>query len=407
VAHLDSATTQKAWFGEDGTSVTRRTLVLIILLLLIPGTGGVLLYQQLSRPDPNRVATVRRGDIEATIGALGRVQPGRQIDISSRVSGTIQYIAVIEGQQVAEGDLLLELDARDQENAVAQAERNLRVRRALLEDALHAPDASDIDLARARLRRATAQRLNAQRDYDEIADEPDAESSDEAVALEIAKLEYEIARAEFDRVMEGTPEVQLERLRADVEEAEAALRRAQENMQNMQLRAPFAGTLLRINARVGENVHGFTPLVVLADLTEMMVRAEIDEIDVAAAAEGQKVYVRLDALPGQELEGRITRLMPGFSDARGTTTYAAIVELEDHDLPLRPGMGANLTIVTQTISDTLLVSRRAVRQAGRYHIVRVLDGRRERDVVVTVGLSNDTEIEILSGLESGQTVLLE
>jgi HlyD family secretion protein len=377
------------------------------VVTIIVVIGGLLAYRALSRPNAARMATVQAGTIDATIGALGRVQPRWQIDLSTRVSGTVRQVAVREGQEVQQGDLLLELDSRDQENAIAQAERSLRVRQAQLDDALRAPGAPAIELARARLRRATAQRLNAQKDYDEIADEPDAESSDEALALEVAKLEYEIARAEFDRVMEGTPDVQLERLRADVQEAEAAVRRAREALENTRLVAPFDGTVLRVNTRVGENVHGFTPLVVLADLSDMLIRAEIDEIDVAGAAEGQRVKIRLDAFPGEELVGHIATLMPAATDIRGTTTYAAIIELEEHMLPVRPGMGANLVIVTQTMEGALLVPRRAVRQVGRYQVVRVYDGRVERDIVVTTGLSSDAEIEILSGLEAGQTVLLE
>ena len=106
------------------------------------------------------------------------------------------------------------------------------------------------------------------------------------------------------------------------------------------------------------------------------------------------------------LAGRIARLLPGISETRGATTYEAIVEFDGESLPLRPGMGANLVIVTETVEDTLLVPHRAIRQAGRFRVARVRTGRTVDDVIVTTGLSNETEIEILSGLQEGQTVML-
>ena len=385
----------------------RRKGLLVISLLIAALAIGAAYYYLRPKPAGERIAIVRRGTIEASVDALGRVQPKRQLTLSTRAGGKVKRILVERGQKVREGELLLELDAQEYEAAIEQAERNLRVCRLQLEEALQAPDSASIELARAKLRRATALRLKAQKDYDKIANQPDAESSDEALALEAAKLEYEIAKAEFERIMQGTPKLQLERLRADVQNAEMALRQAKEQREQTRLYAPFAGTIMSIEPKVGENVYGFSPLIRLADLSQLEVLAEIDELDIPHVAEGQEVQIRLDAFPLHNLRGKITRLSPGTSETRGTTTYEAIVEFDAESLPIRPGMNANLTIITRVAENVLLVPRRAIRQVGRYQVVKVLIGSQTKDVVVVTGLSNDTEMEILSGLSEGQAVLLD
>ncbi|MFH1085474.1 MAG: efflux RND transporter periplasmic adaptor subunit [Chloroflexota bacterium] len=358
------------------------------------------------RPPANVVA-VRRGEIAATISALGRVAPVRTANLSPRAGGTLARLTVREGDRVEAGRVLAELDGAEQRAAVAQAERSLALRERQWREALAAPSADEIALARARLRRATAARLVAQRDYDEIAKEPDAESSDEALALEAAKLELEVAQAEFDRVLRGLSDLERARLETDVELARLALREAQRRLDETRVVAPFAGTVLRVLAREGENVGGYGPLMVLADLTRLEIRAEISELDIPAVAEGQAVTIRLDAFPGAELTGAVARVLPGASDARGATLYEAVIALPETDLALRPGMGANLTIITRKVPDTLLVPRRALRQVGRHQVARILTGRRSTEVVVTTGLSNEVEIQVLSGLDEGQRLLVD
>lgn len=386
----------------------RKRALVITFAIIVLAITGVLAYRYLVQSvDTGKTAVVRRGTIGASVTTLGRVQPKRQLSLSTRASGKVKSILVREGDLVSAGALILELDAPGYADAVEQAERSVKIRKMQLEEALKAPDSASIDLARARLRVATAARLKAQKDYDKIAAKPDAEKSDEALKLETAKLEYDVAKAEFDRTLKGASELQIERLRADLREAETALKQAREQLAYTRIEAPFTGTIMAIDARLGENVHGFSPLVRLADLSQLQIRAEIDEIDIPAVAVGQSVQIRLDAFPAQTLKGRVERIMPGVSEARGMTTYGALVDFENTSLPIRPGMGANLVITTQTVENALLIPKRAVRQAGRHKVVRVLVGRQQAEVVITTGLSNESEIEVLSGLQEGQVVLLD
>ncbi len=385
----------------------RRSFYVGISIVLVAASLGVLAYRTLRHgTDPANTAPVHRGSIQASVEALGRVQPQRELDLSLRVGGKVKSVMVQEGQKVEAGTLLLEVESQEAQEAVAQAGRALDIRRAQLEQALQAPDSSTIALARARLQRATAARQKAQDDYDAVAADPGAESSDEALALETAKLEYQVAQAEYDRTLEGTPKLDIERYQADVQEAELAWQQAQQHLEDTRLYAPFAGTIMHLDAQVGGNVPGYNPLIRLADLSHLEISAEIDELDVPMVAEGQQVTMRLDAFPTETLEGKVTRLLPGASETRGTTTYQASIDYTDRGLPIRPGMGANLTIITQAAENALLIPKRAVRQVGRHQVVRVLVGSQPQEVIVQTGLSNDQEIQILSGLDEGQVVLL-
>jgi len=379
---------------------------LVLGILLVGGALGGFFWYRHAHP-PADMVPVRRGTIEATVSALGQVAPHRQVQLSTQTSGRVAKIWVQVGDQVQEGQLLLNLEDKSYQEALALAERTLDLQKKRLQQALQAPSEEQIRLARAKLLRATAARRKAQRDYDKIAQKPDAESSEEALALEEAKVAYEVAKAEFDQLMKGTPSLELEQLRNAVARAEMELREAKRQLEATRIYAPFTGTIMRIAPQPGENVYGFTPLIWLADLSTLEIHAEIDETDVGEVAIGQPVRIHLDAFPERDLSGKVISLAPGPSGTKGITTYQAIISLERTDLPLRPGMGASLTISTRSIENALLVPRRAVHQIGRDSVVYIREGKRRRAVVVTIGLSNESEVQILAGVKEGQMVFID
>ena len=384
----------------------KRRLGWLVILLLVAGGAGWLIYRATRPRSLGTTATVYRGTIGTSLDALGTVQVQREMDVSALVSGRVQRIAVAVGDQVISGTLLLELVNPDAQDTLAQAESALSLRQLELEEALKAPDQATLDLAVARLRQATVMRQRAQQDYDAIQDEPNAETSDEAVALEAAKLDYETAQAQYDSAMQGTSDLQLEQLRANLADAQRTLERSRQRVAQLRVYAPMDGTVMQINPQVGENVYAYNALVQIADLTGLEVRADINELDVPAVAAGQSATFSLDAFPGESFAGQVVSLLPGPSTTRGMTTYVAVIAFDPGEHNVRPGMGANVTITTQTVEDVLLIPRGAVRTVGSSQVVSVAENGRATDIVVITGLSGTDEVQVISGLEEGQEVLV-
>jgi HlyD family secretion protein len=203
---------------------------------------------------------------------------------------------------------------------------------------------------------------------------------------------------------------------AAVIRAEAALKQAQREVEQAALKAPFSGTIARIDMRVGESA-GSNAIIVLTDLSSLHVDVPVDELDVALIDPGQPVRITLDALPDAEISGTVTNVAPiATRSDQGTTSYEVTIELDADTAGVLPGMTAVAQIITQQKSDALLVPRRAVQSEGGTSYVLIptdepadprtgepASERRE----VTVGLSNNEFIEITSGLEPGEQVLVQ
>jgi multidrug efflux pump subunit AcrA (membrane-fusion protein) len=119
------------------------------------------------------------------------------------------------------------------------------------------------------------------------------------------------------------------------------------------------------------------------------------------------VEVRLDAFPGELLQGKLLRLFPAASTQRGTTVYPAIIEFDAKNLKVRVGMGANLKILTVEKKNVLIVPNRALKNVGTRKAVRVVAPGEPRDVIVEIGVTSGSETEIVSGLNEGDQILVQ
>jgi len=319
----------------------------------------------------------------------------------------VKKVAVSAGHWVEAGQLLLELEAPDVERQVREAELNLEIRQLQLDKARAGASPEEIEIAQANLRKAALAKQVAQAAYDKIAALKDAQTSPEALALQQAAIDYQMARRNYERLVKGPPTEELIALEKQVGLAQLSLERARAQLKETRLIAPWAGTVVRVEVGEGEMISAYRPVVVMADLSSLQIVAEIDEMDVAEVAPGQKVEIRLDAYPGQILSGTVVSLAPAASPQRGSTVYEAVVEFDPADLALRLGMGANLKIITLEKEGVLLVPNRAIQPIGRRKVVRVLDGKSIREIEVVTGLSNESETEIVEGLAEGQKILLE
>ena len=386
---------------------SRVRAIAISILVLVAVAGGYWWYRVGVTRQAASTVLVRRGTIQATVETTGKVHSAQQVELSLPFGGRVKRVAVSVGDKVEAGQLLLELEAPDAERRVREAELNLELRQLQLDKARAGASPEEIEIAQANLRHAALAKQVAQAAYDEITDEENAEASPEALALQRATIDYQIAQRNYERLVNAPPANELSALEKQLELAQLALERAQAQLEEMRLIASSGGTVVRVEASEGAMVSAYRPVVVIADLTSQQIIAEVDEIDVAEVAPGQEAEIHLDAYPGQTLSGTIVSLAPAASPQRGSTVYEAVVEFDAEGLTLRLGMGANLKIITLEKEGVLLVPNRAIQPIGRRKVVKVLDGRSIREVEVVTGLSNESETEVVEGLAEGQKIRVE
>jgi HlyD family secretion protein len=388
--------------------MTSRVRVIVIGILALTAAAGAYWWYRVGvTRQVTSTILVRRGTITATVEATGKVLSARQVELSLPFGGRVKRVAVSMGDKVKVGQLLLELEAPDAERQVREAELNLVIRQLQLDKARAGASPEEIEIAQSNLRRAALAKQVAQAAYDEIASEENAEVSPEALALQQATIDYQIAQRNYERLLNGPPTEELATIEKQLELSHLALKRAQAQLEEMRLVAPVAATVLRVEVSEGEMVSAYRPMVVIADLTSLQIVAEVDEIDVAEVAPDQGVEIRLDAYPTHTLSGNIVSLALAAMPQRGSTVYEAVIKFDARGLKLRLGMGANLKIVTLEKEGVLLVPNRAIQPIGRRKVVKVLDGRNVQEVEVVTGLSNENETEIVDGLTEGQRILIE
>jgi macrolide-specific efflux system membrane fusion protein len=178
---------------------------------------------------------------------------------------------------------------------------------------------------------------------------------------------------------------------------------------DLALVAPTAGTVIEVNIQPGASVSGSGgAAIVVADLGSMFVEAELDENDYAAVSEGMPVEVLVDALDGASLEGTVTTLSQvGKVDANGIVSYALTAELDPAGTRAAAGMSVRLDIITEGVTDVLVIPNEAVRMADGKQVVDVLDDAGSvRTVPLTLGMTDGSTVEVIDGLGSGQRVVL-
>lgn len=372
---------------------------LIALGLVIAVAVGAYLYSQ--APASGATATVKRGDIKATVSANARVRADDSARLAFPLSGLVTQVNVKEGDTVKKGDVLAELDRTESERRVRQAQLALDSRQLDLSRAQAPPNRQDLDIAQQNLKKAALALGVAEDNYKKTA------SDNNRAAKEIAQADYDIARANFDRVTAGASSSEIQSLKNAVTTAQLELDNANTALAQTQLHAPFDGNITDVTTHAGELLGGYSQVISISDLSKLQLLVEIDEIDVGAVQEGQPVEVRFDAFPGETVQGKLTRLFPAASTTRGASVYQAIVEFDPGQLQVRPGMGATVKIATVEKKDVLLVPSRAIKSAGTQKVVNVRDAGGTHSLVVQVGLSDGNETEIVSGVSEGTQVLTE
>ena len=209
----------------------------------------------------------------------------------------------------------------------------------------------------------------------------------------------------------------LEDLSIAVENARLSLQRAQDALENYTITAPISGTVIEKNVKAGDNVNNIEAgaLAVIYDLSYLKLEMNISELDLSKLQSGQLVEITADAIPGEVFEGRVDRVSINGTTTNGFTTYPATILLEDYG-GLNPGMNVSADIVVERVESALSIPAAAVQRGDTVLVplegclspdgASVLDPTKTEERAVTLGGGDGEYVEITSGLNEGDAVLV-
>lgn len=229
---------------------------------------------------------------------------------------------------------------------------------------------------------------------------------------QVAQAQYNLDKAKEDlALIEAGPKARdIEVAQAKVVSAQAALDNAKAALKAATMTAPFDGTIVSVGATVGDLVSSGTTVIVLADLTDLRVRAIVDETDIGNVQVGQEATITFDAFPGIRFQGKVLEVPLQGKLSQNILTYEVPVSMgKVTDVSLKPGMTANVSILVGRRQNVLLVPVLAVQQGEEGNVVKVLDSPSGPAVEtrVVLGLSDGLNVEVKQGLNEGDRVVFE
>lgn len=305
-------------------------------LVLAAATAGTVVWREKHRPPtPSRFVTssITKGDVAEKVQATGTVQPLLQVNVGAQVNGRVVSVHVDFNSPVKKGDLLAEIDPSVYGAQASQQEANLAAQRAQIESANGAHEAAKANYER--MQRLVAQKL-------------------------ASKAELDAAKGQYD-----TTKAAIEAARASLKAIEAQLKQSLTNVGYTRIVAPIDGIVVNRaidpGATVAASFQTPTLFVVAQDLKRMRIIADVDEADVGKLAEGMTVEAVVDAFPGETFKGVLSQLRFSANTVQGVVTYPAIVEVENPDEKLRPGMTATIAVRTRQATGVRRVPNAAMR----------------------------------------------
>lgn len=371
---------------------------LILFFLVIAVIAVIIIFNLQSQREKSikvSVEKVKRQALTSIISASGEVKPKKNVNISSQIAGRVIKIGVEEGQQVKAGDFLLKLESTQYE---ANADR----------------DRARIQSLRADLIRAAAVKNRDDGFYKRQIKLFDAELIS-TETLESAKANYEISKANYDATL------------FQIKQAQASLQSTVDILKKTEYYAPIEGIITRLRVEEGETAlvgtmnNPGTVLMTIADLSVMEVEVEVDETDIVGVKIGQQSEVKIDAYPDDIITGTVTEV--GSSALQTVTTadeskdFKVVVTLENPPADLKPGLSASADIITAKKEDVLAVPISALvlrdkteddqnSEKGQEEGVYIVQESRVKFMPIKKGIMGELMIEITSGLEEGQDLVV-
>ena len=350
----------------------------LVALLVLIGVGiGV--WRTLNAPLPHyQTLIVRKGDLHKSVMATGKLDALRKVDVGAQVSGQLKTLSVSIGDKVKKDQLLGVIDPEQAENQIKEVEATLMELRAQRLQALAERKLAQVTLARNQ--QLVGRRLVSQQELD-------------TAATDLAVKEAQI----------GTIDAQIKRNQASLDTAKT-------NLDYTQIVAPMAGEVTQITTLQGQTVIAAQQapnILTLADLSTMLVKAQVSEADVIHLRPGLHAWFTVLGDPLTRYEGVLKDILPTPEKVNDAIFYYARFEVPNPQGVLRLEMTAQVHIQLPGEKNVLTIPLSALGDAtgdNRYR-VRLLRNGEVKNREVTLGARNDTEVAVVKGLEEGDEVI--
>ncbi len=309
---MNKKRSRKKWYIIGAAALVLATLVVVNLTRSSEKTTKV------------KTAKAKQGKLVSLVSATGKVKPRVEVKISANVSGEIMNMPVVEGQRVNKGDLLVQIDSRQYDARVRQAEAGFEAAQ-----------------ANARLQESSAKQAELTYNRTRSLSEKNLASQQE---LDAARTNYETSQAAFEAA------------KAQLNQAKAEVDQAREQSGYTTIRSPIDGYVTDLRSEIGEIVMGSlnyqaSVIMVVSDLSIIEVEVEVDETDIANLALSQPVKIQLDALPDTSFAGRVSQIgntakMSSTGTSEQVTNFLVTILVTDTVPNIKPGMTAACDITT-------------------------------------------------------------
>ena len=362
--------------------------------------------------EPSQLGKAELGDIARSVVATGKVQPITKVEVKSKASGIVTRLDTDINAQVKQGQVLAQLDQQEildqvaaQKAQLAAAESNAHAAAASIQyDKVNA-EAPDLPMYKNTYER------NLQMSKQGVVSQQ---------SLDDAQQKYLAAANTRDKAVSqiSVDSSKLRQAQAQVAQAQASLKQLEEQLGYTTITSPMDGTILSRDVEIGDAVSSIlvlgstaTLVMTIGDTTQVYVQGKVDESDIGKVYLGQSARIKVESFKDKTFQGKVTKIAPLGVEKDNVTTFEVRVSIDNPGGELKANMTANAEILLDEHKNVLTVPEQAVLyDKDRNASVEVPDAKAKngrRKIDIKAGISNGTKTEVLAGLKSGDTVILQ
>jgi HlyD family secretion protein len=395
---------------------SKRTLwiwtgVIVLLVVVILG-AAVAARGNGTKIEPSQLAKAERGDIARSVVATGKVQPITKVEVKSKASGIVTNLNVDINDHVKQSQTLAQLDQVEilaqvaaQKAQLNAAESNARAAAAAIQyDKVNA-EAPDLPMYKNTYDRAL------QMSKDGVVSRQALDDARQKYLFAVNTRDKAVAQITVDRS-------KLQQAEAQVSQSQASLKQLEEQLSYTTITSPMDGVILSRDVEKGDAVSSIlvlgstaTLVMTIGDIRQVYVQGKVDESDIGKVYMGQAARIKVESFKDKTFYGKVTRIAPLGVEKDNVTTFEVRVSIDNPGGELKANMTANAEILLEEHKNVLTIPEQAViYDKDRNASVEVPDAKEKkgrRKVTITAGLSNGTKTEVLTGLNPGDSVILQ